>query len=243
MLRTTLSALALAGLTTVTTFAQGGSTHMTTFLEAVTGGDLAAVRTMITSDPSLVRARDERGVSAVLLALYHGKPEVAELLASERDDLDVFEAAGTGRTARVRALVAEDAARRDAFSPDGFPSLGLAVFFGRLETAQALLELGADARLASTNAMHVAPIHAAAAAGRVDLARILLEHGADPNARQESDFTPLHEAARSGNLELTRLLVEHGADVNAQTKDGGTPLGYAEKHAEVVAYLRAHGAH
>jgi ankyrin repeat protein len=223
--------------------AQGGAPAMTnTFLKSVTAGDAAAVRSALAADPSLRRARDERGVSALLLALYYRQTEVAAVLAEGRDDLDVFEAAATGRVDRVRELVARDPSLANAFSPDGFPPLGLAVFFGQRETAEALVAAGADTKAAARNPMRVAPIHAAAAAGRADIARLLLDHGADPNARQEGEFAPLHEAARAGNLELVRLLVERGADVNAATKDGGTPLTYAGDHADVAAFLRAHGA-
>lgn len=65
-----------------------------------------------------------------------------------------------------------------------------------------------------------APLHVTAKAGDVELTRLLLKHGADPNVRDGAlptrvprphDFTPLHYAAASGNTELIALLKEHGA--------------------------------
>jgi uncharacterized protein len=211
------------------------------FLKAVAGGDAETVREMVRRDPSLARSRDERGVSALLVALYHGHAEVAEALAGARDDLDVFEAAAAGRAERVRELVAADPTLANRFASDGFPPLGLAVFFGRGDAVEALLEAGADPNLASDNAMRVRPLHAAAAAGRVDLARLLVERGADLNARQQAGFVPLHEAANAGNLELAQLLVDAGADVDAATDDGRTPLAIARdrNHDDVAAYLEA----
>jgi ankyrin repeat protein len=213
------------------------------FLRAVEGGDVAAVREMLARDPSLARSRDEHGVSALLKALYYRKADVAAILAEGRDDLDVFEAAATGRTARARELVAKEPALANALSPDGFPALGLAAFFGHADAAGALLDAGADPNAAARNAMHVAPIHAAAAAGRADIARMLLERGADANARQEGGFTALHEAANAGNLELARVLVEHGAAVDAAADDGRTPLAFARegKHDDVARFLEERG--
>jgi ankyrin repeat protein len=46
---------------------------------------------------------------------------------------------------------------------------------------------------------------------RYELATLLLEHGADPNARQQDDFTPLMAANQHGDERLRALLVEHGA--------------------------------
>src|SRR5579859_3670811 len=67
-----------------------------------------------------------------------------------------------------------------------------------------------------------APLHYAATFGSVDSVRVLLERGADPNARNRSGATPLISGAY--NFEKARLLVEKGADVNAHSQNGVTPL-------------------
>jgi ankyrin repeat protein len=64
--------------------------------------------------------------------------------------------------------------------------------------------------------MKVMPLHSAAAAQdpevRYEIAKLLLEAGADPNARQQDDYTPLMAADQHGDARLRGLLVGHGAD-------------------------------
>ena len=57
-------------------------------------------------------------------------------------------------------------------------------------------------------------LHAAAKGGHGDAVRLLLEHGADPNAREAGDNTyALHWAAAHGHLEIVRALLDAGGDV------------------------------
>src|ERR1700687_1223207 len=91
----------------------------TQFLEAVKKGDRAAVDQMLDADPSLASAKDASGISAVLLAHYYGKADVAAALLSRGPVLDVFEAATAGDAKRVAALVDGDAALADAVAGDG----------------------------------------------------------------------------------------------------------------------------
>ncbi len=212
--------------------------------DAIKAGDVARVREILAADPSMATAVDDSGVSAVLLALYYQKTGVAEAILEVEPELSVWEAAATGNTGRVRELVDADSSLVSAYAEDGFYPLGLAIFFGHPETARALLELGADVNQAARNAVKVAPLHAAAAAKQTDLACDLLEHGADPNVRQQAGFTPLHEAARQGNFTLVDRLIAHGADVDAEADDGRKPLTFAQESGvtEVADLLESYGA-
>ena len=85
---------------------------------------------------------------------------------------------------------------------------------------------------------------AAVRRGDVDAARLLLEHGADPDARDKDGWAVLHKAAWNGYVELVHPLVERGADVNAELEDGQTPLFLAcyAGHLGIIESLLSHGA-
>jgi ankyrin repeat protein len=58
----------------------------------------------------------------------------------------------------------------------------------------------------------------------LNLAHLLLEHGAEVNRRDCDNETPLHTAIRWDLYKLAGILLEHGADANAVNIDGETPL-------------------
>jgi ankyrin repeat protein len=213
------------------------------FISAVAAGDTVKVREMLEKEPSLIDSKDGNGVSALLTAVFRSRKSMVELLLSQRKELDIFEAASVGDTERVRQLVAGSPELVNAYAPYGFFPLGLATFFGHLETVKALLASGADVNLQSRETMKVSALHSATAAGRLDIARLLLEAHADPNAKAAQDFRPLHEAAARGHMEFAAALLSAGADINARTADGKTPLAFAVEHQkeEMAEFLRARG--
>ena len=211
-----------------------------TFLDAATAGDVSKVRAMLHEDPSLARAKDENGVSVIMKATYYGKKDVVATLLESGVELDIFEAAATGRTARLRDLIADDPSLANIYSPDGFTPLGFAVFFSQPEIVKALLDAGADVNLPSRESMKVTPLASAAAAKQTEIARVLIANGANVNARAAGGHVPLHEASANGNVELVKLLIDSGAAVNAKTDDGKTPLDFAieYKRDDVVDLLK-----
>ena len=53
---------------------------------------------------------------------------------------------------------------------------------------------------------------------------MLLDKGADINAKNEADLTPLMAAAREGRIDIAKLLLDNGADINAKNEADLTPL-------------------
>lgn len=210
-------------------------------IEAVKRGDAERLRAQLEADPDAAAARDADGVSARLLALYHGREDLARLLAGEGGPLDVFEAAALGDAERVRQLLAHDAGPVRARSADGFTPLHLAAFFGRDEAARLLLDAGADPNAVAANRMKVTPLHSAIAARHGSIALALIERGASPNVRQEQGWTPLHSAARNGDAGIVEALLHAGAEPAAPNDAGVTPAALAREagHEAIARRLEA----
>ncbi len=78
----------------------------------------------------------------------------------------------------------------------------------------------------------------------IQIARMLLEKGADPEEEGMSCQTPLHLSALYGNVPMIELLLSHGAKVDTCDDQGETPLATAcsDDHREAVELLLNHGA-
>lgn len=208
-------------------------------IEAVKSGDRARVEQAIAANAALAASLDDNGVSALLTAVYYGQREIADLLASKVSTMSMHEGAAIGDLATIRALGRWPDTLRD-YSPDGWTPLHLAAAFGGPDAVRTLLELGADPNQRSRNALNNTPLHACAAISHsVEMARMLLDRGADVNAVQHGGFTALHSAAFNGSTDLVRLLLARGADRNLRTDDGQTAVDLAREkgHQEIAALL------
>ena len=162
----------------------------------------------------------------------------------------------------VTALKAVLNAGGDLSSIDLNTEIGHAAFFGHWKVCDFLLARGADARHANPDTGET-PLHSALSkAGRpyyIYVVRLLLAHGADPNARtipgaetgafmrdaRTKGETPLHRAAAFADEATIQLMIEHGADPSIADAHGDTPISWASWHLRPGAILRllAHGAH
>src|SRR3954469_14453429 len=98
---------------------------------AITAEDLRGL-------PELANARDEHGVSALLLSLYHRRPQATEALLAAGAEVGPLEAAALGD---VEKLADADLSVRGG---DGFTPLHLAAFFGGADAVKVVLARGAD---------------------------------------------------------------------------------------------------
>ena len=119
--------------------------------------------------------------------------------------------------------------------------LTVAAALGDLDRVKAILDKDPDQiKVARPNGRRA--LTTAVEFGHEDIARLLLERGADPtwpelNANRGG---ALHAAARAGNRALVELLLAHGADPNGHSDSGGNSV-YAAKTKEIRAILEAHG--
>lgn len=198
-----------------------------------------AVLTMIRDDPQLARLHGgSEGVTPVLHAMYRQRFELARALVEAAGALELAEAAAVDDVTQVRSRLAAGAAV-DGRTPDGFTPLQLAAYFGAPAAAAELIAAGADVDAVAENPMRIQPLHAAAAGRHGDVARLLIDAGADVNGRQRHGWTPLHSAAANGDGDLIDRLVAAGADAAATNDDGKTAadIARAAGHEQIAAQL------
>lgn len=212
-------------------------------IKAVQSGDVASIRRLLGDDRTLGSAKDTNGVSALMFAFYFRQHEIADLLLSAKPELDIFEATAAGETERVSKILQTDSGAAKQWSADGFTALHFAAFFNRPEIARILVRAGAEVSAAAKNKMRVTPLHSAAAAHSGEIVSLLLENGAQANARQEGAWTALHEAAQIGDAEMVKTLLAHGADPSVKSDDGRAPadMARAKGHERILKLLSASG--
>lgn len=207
--------------------------------EAVAAGNIAAIRELVEGDPGLASSRNEQQISIIMFALYHKQNDIVDLLLKHRPTIDLFEAAALGDSKTVRAILPAEPDQISSYSADGFSALALACYFGQSVATNVLIETGADVNAMSRNGADLCPLHGAVAGGHTEVVTLLLDAGANPNAKQRGGWTPLHGAANHGDVEQVSLLLAAGAD-RSLTSDGGKTardMADAKNHAEVVALL------
>jgi uncharacterized protein len=208
---------------------------------AIQAGNIQKTQELLAQDPSLAKARDANGLSALMLARYRMSQPMVDAIAAHRREFDIFEAAALGRGREVADLLSRDRALAQAYAPDGFTALHLASFFGSEESARHLLTGGADPNAAAKNPTNLRPLHSAAAGRKESIVHMLLEAGADPNTRQQAGFTALMEAGNSGNTAMAKVLLENGADKSLKSDAGKSAADFAREngHPELAQLLAA----
>jgi ankyrin repeat protein len=215
----------------------------TTIFDAIESGSPSRVKRFLTLHPESVEDRNDEGLRPLMAALYAGRQPVVEALLERGATPDHFEAAALGDLELLGSRLRRSRKRATAYSKDGFTALHYAAFFGRPEAASLLIEHGADVEAESHNRKLplARPLHSAVAGTRpLEVATVLLDAGADPNATQSGGWTALHQAALHGDLALVQLLLSRGALAWIEAYDMTRPLDFAieRRHAEIVRLLQ-----
>jgi ankyrin repeat protein len=218
--------------------ATGSTTHQD-FFQFIQRNDGAEVERLLAQDAALLEATGADGLGPIMVATYYGAQDVIDLLIARGGSVDVFAAAALGRTDRLHELLRGDASLVHRYSPDGWTALHLAGHFGQTESTALLLEGGADIGAVARNRERN-PLHSALSGRRGETARLLVDRGADVNARDSQGWRPLHLAANNGDIDLVQVLLDRGAEPGATNTDGTSAIDLATKagHTDILALLQ-----
>jgi ankyrin repeat protein len=214
-------------------------------LQAAKDGNVDLVKRLLASDPRLAGATDDEGKTPLHWAAEGDRFEIAELLLGAGADLEAkaswgataFEWAATMGSTRVADLLLE----RGAHGLD----LVTAASLGKLDVVRASLDSGAplpivprrsappddhwvaDSAYMKGDAISHA-FYAACRNGHTAVARLLLDRGADVNAKGVFGGAAVHWAAINGHQDTVAFLVARGADLTLKdARFAATPEGWA----------------
>ncbi|HKV40280.1 MAG TPA: ankyrin repeat domain-containing protein [Blastocatellia bacterium] len=164
-----------------------------------------------------------------------GRDEFKQVLFDGGASPDVCAAAAYGMHDILRQILDRDPRCANDLSTGESP-LGWATYGHQPESARILLEYGAIVNRAPFDSAAWGPVSMLAS---TDFARILLDHGADPNTQNEAGDTPLHRVIKSrivrNPTKFVDLLLNSGALPAILNKEGRTPLDEALAQAGKVA--------
>ena len=147
---------------------------------------------------------------------------------------------GGGNDPKLFEVLLEHGAKANTCNADRTRSaLDFHAMFGSMETVSLLLKYGADPNWI----IERPPINYATNWARLDIAKVLLDHGANINGSDRTGWTALHLAVRRP-IHVLNWLISNHADVNARNQDGDTPLMTASSYSltQPVRVLIENGA-
>src|SRR5215471_16969546 len=232
---------------------------MTALMFAAREGDLEIGKTLVAAGADLNAIAGD-GKDALGMSIFNGQYEFASFLIDNHVNVNHPDAQ------RFTPLFWAVDRRNMELGTNGFP---WTVTTDPMPLIKKLLDAGADPnavvnntprgrnRNASPRIVFASTLHRAAFAGDLELAKVLLAHGADPHAVSSDRESMLEAAAglalipgyqvnhpNAERVELAKLLVELGEDVNWADAYGITPLMAAANlgNTPLVQYLVDQGA-
>ncbi|MGI8785162.1 MAG: ankyrin repeat domain-containing protein [Acidobacteriota bacterium] len=217
-------------------------------------GDLAEIEALVRANPAAVQAVDDDGNTALHRAVQRseGPSPLIDYLVEQGAKIDAVNALGfrpvdlalwrnhegsspaNPRPDLVRYLAGKGAAY----------DMNLASALGDIAQVHAMLA-GSPELVHHAGANKRRPLSCAAAFNHIEVVRVLLERGADPNAQEEEvvERYPIYLAARNNNLEMVKLLLEYGSRPDGMVDSAGNALSLALDHdnQEMVDLLMSRG--
>jgi ankyrin repeat protein len=230
--------------------------------EAVDHGDVDTVATLLNEGTGIEPSTD--GLHPLHLAAWRGDTAIMEMLLARQPDLEVQDRLGKTPLMRslersrteVARLLLEKGARIEARDRLGYTPLMLAARAGHLEGVRLLLRRGANVHVHRPDGL--TPLLATAKiprpqlpfrlqdgeARRVEVAKLLLAHGADFRARTRSGMSLVSMTVDNNYPELLQFAIARGASIRTPIGDGTTPVVSAvwRGNVECLEILLEHGA-
>jgi ankyrin repeat protein len=179
----------------------------TVFFEAVKSGDFAAVRELLSEDPSLVNARDaEFGATPLHWAALRGQSTVAALLVADGADLGARNKAGETPQDVARRQKNNDMLQVLTPPAPAGGSIFDAAKAGDVARIQEILKANPSLVGLRDTAFGATPLHWAALRGQLDAVRLLLAQGADVGALNNDGETALDVARRAKRTDVEGVL-------------------------------------
>lgn len=217
--------------------------------QAIREKDLNRVRALLDEKPERVHQVDCVANGPLHLAVAADNRAMVQLLVERGSPLEAQN--GNGRTPAVIALFGlhrwwrneEKAEILELLLKSGAVYTML-IAATRGDEARVRELLGVDPSLANAaDACWRRPLSGAASKGHTSIVRLLLEAGADPNAKEAicQGGLALHEAAENGFLEIADLLLAKGAAPEHWVDSSGDSLFAAQRHPKILHLLYSHG--
>jgi len=218
--------------------------------EAIKGGDLARVKTVVGTDSRALNSLNNYNQTPLIVALQEKKTEIAEYLIASGADVNARDKAHaaplsyaiTGGLNNIAKQLIDRDADIDTPAMWDLRPLAFALEFGRLDIANMLIDKGA-AIPAAPGEESYRLFFSACSNGFARLADKMLEKGFTIGENQYTHGLP-HLAAAGGSAAIVEKLIQLGFAMNGKNELGWTPLhAAAEKgHSQVMAMLLARGA-
>jgi len=202
-------------------------TGQTPLMVAARQGDADVVKLLLThgADPNAKEAA--HGQTALMWAAADRRADAVRALLEAGADVRVHSKSWTQRVNVCCQETGNDEVT--AVVPrGGYTALHFVAQYGDVATARLLVAAHAD--LNDPAADGASPLVVAAHVGQTDVAKFLLQAGADPNTAG-AGYTALHVAATRGDADLVQALLDHGADVNARQMKGSPTKRVASGHS------------
>src|SRR6266404_566987 len=198
-----------------------------------------------------VNVQDDEGASPLHRAAMSGFREACRLLlmhganAESQDFVEgtpLHTASWNGHCDIVEELCVHGA-NANARDNQLWTPLHLASMQGHLEIVKSLV-CRRSAGITNTNEDGETPLDVASRFGRLEIARFLVEQGADSMTKDKDGQTLLHSASRHGDTGFVEALLKTGMDVDVRSTDKETPLVIASAHGklDVARFLLERGA-